>query len=189
MSGQKHREAWFDDCSSVDCLFLNSACLKENWDLRKKKGDQAALAEDKKKKKKKGGKKGKAKSAEGEDGGDETREAEKASKKKKEKVKKKKKSKAPLERTDGGHSSEDEIQPKVPLSGQKTELWGLGWLWTLTQGCNCIKTGSSKFLLTLWIVVRSCQIFQMNQNDTWMHRQKCLLCLVSFHFSNHCFSH
>lgn len=97
--------------------------MKEKWDLRKKKGDQGALAEDKKKKKKKkGGKKGKAKSAEGEDGGDETREVEKASKKKKEKVKKKKKSKAPLERMDGGHSSEDEIQPKVPLSGQKTEL-------------------------------------------------------------------
>lgn len=105
------------------CLFFNSACLDEKWDLRKKKGDQAALTADKKKKKKKkGAKKGKAKSAEGENGGDDAREAEKASKKKKEKVKKKKKSKAPVERMDGGHSSEDEIQPQVPLPGQKTEL-------------------------------------------------------------------
>lgn len=122
MSGQKHR-GWFDEPSSVDCLFLNSACLKEKWDLRRKKGDQAAIAEDKKKKKKKkGGKKGKAKSVEGEKGGDDTREGEKASKKKKEKVKKKKKSKAPVESAAGELSSEDEIQPQVSLSGQKTEL-------------------------------------------------------------------
>ncbi|XP_003966924.1 protein canopy homolog 3 [Takifugu rubripes] len=102
----------------------DTACLKEEWNLRKKKGDQAAITEDKKKKKKKkkGGKKGKGKSLEGEDGGDDAREGEKALKKKKEKVKKKKKSKAPVERTDGGQSSEDEMQPQVPLSGPKTEL-------------------------------------------------------------------
>ncbi|XP_039863025.1 protein canopy homolog 3 [Simochromis diagramma] len=97
------------------------ACLNENW----KKGDQAAIAEDKKKKKKKkGGKKGKGKGEEGgEGGGDGSSEGEKASKKKKEKkVKKKKKSKSPVEKTDGGVSSDEEIQPQVPLSGQKTEL-------------------------------------------------------------------
>ncbi|KAL4007504.1 hypothetical protein ACER0C_001356 [Sarotherodon galilaeus] len=96
------------------------ACLNENWTL-KKKGDQAAIAEDKKKKKKKkGGKKGKGK---GEEGGDGSSEGEKASKKNKEKkVKKKKKSKSPVEKTDGGVSSDEEIQPQVPLSGQKTEL-------------------------------------------------------------------
>ncbi|KAL7375560.1 hypothetical protein ABVT39_019676 [Epinephelus coioides] len=91
------------------------ACLNEEW-ASKKKGDQAAIAEDKKKKKKKkGGKKG--------EGGDGSSEGEKATKKKKEKkVKKKKKSKAPAEKTDGGASSDEEIQPQVPLSGQKTEL-------------------------------------------------------------------
>ncbi|XP_031608926.1 protein canopy homolog 3 [Oreochromis aureus] len=96
------------------------ACLNENWTL-KKKGDQAAIAEDKKKKKKKkGGKKGKGK---GEEGGDGSSDGEKASKKNKEKkVKKKKKSKSPVEKTDGGVSSDEEIQPQVPLSGQKTEL-------------------------------------------------------------------
>ncbi|KAK9525033.1 hypothetical protein VZT92_017383 [Zoarces viviparus] len=86
------------------------ACLNEEWSP-KKKGDQAAIAEDKKKKKKKK-KKG---------GGS---EGEKTSKKKKneKKAKKKKKSKAPVERADGGASADDEIQPRVPLSGQKTEL-------------------------------------------------------------------
>lgn len=91
------------------------ACLNEEW-ASKKKGDQAAIAEDKKKKKKKkGGKKG--------EGGDGGSESEKATKKKKEKkVKKKKKSKAPAEKMDGGASSDEEIQPQMPLSGQKTEL-------------------------------------------------------------------
>ncbi|KAM9717751.1 protein canopy homolog 3 [Menidia menidia] len=91
----------------------DQACLSEEWS--RKKGDQAALAEDKKKKKKKkGGKKGKGKGEAGGDGGD----AEKVAKKKKEKkVKKKKKGKSPVEKTDG-----EEIQPQVPLSGQKTEL-------------------------------------------------------------------
>ncbi|XP_078132231.1 protein canopy homolog 3 [Sander vitreus] len=93
----------------------DAACLNENW-TPKKKGDQAAIAEDKKKKKKKkGGKKG--------EGGDGGSEGEKATKKKKEKkVKKKKKSKAPVEKTDAGVSSDEEIQPQMPLSGQKTEL-------------------------------------------------------------------
>lgn len=91
------------------------ACLNEEW-ASKKKGDQAAIAEDKKKKKKKkGGKKG--------EGGDGGSEGEKATKKKKEKkVKKKKKSKALAEKMDGGASSDEEIQPQMPLSGQKTEL-------------------------------------------------------------------
>ncbi|KAG8006026.1 Protein canopy-like protein 3 [Nibea albiflora] len=61
---------------------------------------------------------GKGKSEEGEEGGDSV-----ATKKKKEKkVKKKKKSKAPVEKMDGGASSDEEIQPQMPLSGQKTEL-------------------------------------------------------------------
>ncbi|CAG5929420.1 unnamed protein product [Menidia menidia] len=96
----------------------DQACLNEEW--TRKKGDQAALAEDKKKKKKKkGGKKGKGKGEAGGDGGD----AEKVAKKKKEKkVKKKKKGKSPVEKTDGGRTSDEEIQPQVPLSGQKTEL-------------------------------------------------------------------
>lgn len=129
-SGSNFSDVWtkaqgglLDDCSSPNYLFLYSACLGEKWNLRKKKGDHAAIAEDKKKKKKKkGGKKGKGKSVEGEEGRDSNQEEEKASKKKKEKAKKKKKSKAPVERTESGQSSEDEIQPQVPLSGQKTEL-------------------------------------------------------------------
>ncbi|XP_037614029.1 protein canopy homolog 3 [Sebastes umbrosus] len=93
----------------------DAACLNEEW-TAKKKGDQAAIAEDKKKKKKKkGGKKG--------EGGDGGSEGEKSTKKKKEKkVKKKKKSKAPVEKTNGGASSDEDIQPQMPLSGQKTEL-------------------------------------------------------------------
>lgn len=94
-----------------------SACLNEMWSP-KKKGDQAAIAEDKKKKKKKkkGSKKGK--SVAGEDG---TSAGEKAKKKEK-KVKRKKKSKAPVEKSDREVSSDEDIQPEVPLPGQKTEL-------------------------------------------------------------------
>ncbi|KAM7376978.1 hypothetical protein PAMA_013659 [Pampus argenteus] len=101
----------------------DAACLNEQWKPGRK-GDQAAIAEDKKKKKKKTGvKKGKGKSEEGVEGGDSGSDGEKTTKKKKEKkVKKKKKSKAPVEKTDGGLSSDEEIQPEVPLSGQKTEL-------------------------------------------------------------------
>uniref|UniRef100_A0A3B5B759 Protein canopy homolog 3 n=1 Tax=Stegastes partitus TaxID=144197 RepID=A0A3B5B759_9TELE len=93
----------------------DTACLQEEWTARKK-GDQAAIAEDKKKKKKKkgGSKKGKGKGEDGGDGGDDG--GDKQTKKKKEKkVKKKKKSK-------GGASSDEEVQPQVPLSGPKTEL-------------------------------------------------------------------
>lgn len=92
----------------------DKACLSEDWTMtKKKKGDQAAIAEDKKQKTKK--KKGSKKDKEGGDGSD----AEKKKKKDK-KVKKKKKSKAPVE-TDPGATTDEEIQPQVPLSG-KTEL-------------------------------------------------------------------
>ncbi|XP_053199769.1 protein canopy homolog 3 [Scomber japonicus] len=96
----------------------DKACLSEDW-TAKKKGDLAAIAEDKKKKKKKKvGKKGKSKSEDGVDGGEET-----TRKKKEKKVKKKKKGKAPAEKMDaGGMTSDEEIQPQVLLSGQKTEL-------------------------------------------------------------------
>ncbi|KAF3697660.1 Protein canopy -like protein 3 Trinucleotide repeat-containing gene 5 protein Precursor [Channa argus] len=101
----------------------DTACLKEEWST-KKKGDHAAIAEDKKKKKKKkkGGKKGKGKGEEGGEGGDGSSDPEKTNKKKEKKVKKKKKSKAPVEKVDGGVTSDEEFQAKVPLSGQKTEL-------------------------------------------------------------------
>ncbi|XP_036072436.1 protein canopy homolog 3 [Oryzias melastigma] len=98
----------------------DQACLDENW-TPKKKGDPAAIAEDKKKKKKKkGGKKGKNKSEEGGDGAES--DGEKKKKKKDKKTGKKKKSKAPLEKTNQEATSDEEIQPQAPLSGQKTEL-------------------------------------------------------------------
>ncbi|XP_075890304.1 protein canopy homolog 3 [Nelusetta ayraudi] len=103
----------------------DAACLGENYDHRKKKGDPAAIAEDKKKKKKKkGAKKGKGKMEEGEEGrGDGASEGEKAAKKKNEKkVKKKKKSKVPVQKTDEGLTSDEEVQPQVPLPRHKTEL-------------------------------------------------------------------
>ncbi|KAK5848170.1 hypothetical protein PBY51_005807 [Eleginops maclovinus] len=88
----------------------DAACLNEEW-TAKKKGDQAAIAEEKKKKKNK------------KKGGDGGSEGEKSLKKKKEKkAKKKKKSKAPVEKVSGGASSDEDIQPQRPLSGQKTEL-------------------------------------------------------------------
>ncbi|KAM6909227.1 protein canopy homolog 3 [Xenentodon cancila] len=91
----------------------DKACLSEDW-IPGKKGDPASITEDKKKKKKK---------KKGGEGGDGSSDREKASKKKKEKkVKKKKKSKAPVEKVDGGATSDEEIQPQAPLSGQKTEL-------------------------------------------------------------------
>ncbi|MED6231396.1 Protein canopy 3 [Characodon lateralis] len=98
----------------------DKACLSEDWTPRKK-GDQAAIAEDKKKKKKKGGKKGGGGGETG-DGNSEGEKTTKKKKKKEKKVKKKKKSKAPVEKTDAGLTSDEEIQPQVPLSGQKTEL-------------------------------------------------------------------
>ncbi|XP_059210140.1 protein canopy homolog 3 [Centropristis striata] len=92
------------------------ACLDEEWSPMKK-GDPAAIAEDKKKKKKK--KKGGKKT----EGGDGSSDGEKTAKKKKEKkVKKKKKSKSPVEKTDGGATSEDDVQPQTPLTATKTEL-------------------------------------------------------------------
>lgn len=91
---------------------LSADCLKETWAGRK--GDTAAIAEDKKKKK---GKKKKGKDSE--DG-----------QKKEKKVKKKKKEKSKLHNTkkrkteEAGHTSdEEEIQKKVPLNQEKTELW------------------------------------------------------------------
>lgn len=89
----------------------DTECLKEQW-AGKKKGEQAAIAEDKKQKnsKKKKGKK------------DEASDAEKSKKKdKKVKKKKKKKSKAPVQDEDQGFTSDEEIQPQVPLN-DKTEL-------------------------------------------------------------------
>lgn len=99
------------------------ACLSEKWDHRKKKGDPAAIAEDKKKKKKKkGAKKVKSKTEEGEEGRAGS-DGERAAKKKNEKkVKKKKKSKVPVPKTDGGLTSDEDVQPQVPLHGHKTEL-------------------------------------------------------------------
>lgn len=94
----------------------DTECLKENWS-GKKKGDRAAIAEDKKhkntKKKKKTGKK---------DG--DASEAEKSKKKDKKVKKKKKKSKAPVQDLDQdlGATTDEEVQPQVPLSGHKTEL-------------------------------------------------------------------
>ncbi|XP_068612058.1 protein canopy homolog 3 [Brachionichthys hirsutus] len=94
----------------------DAACLGEEWNP-KKKGDQAAIPEGtKKKKKKKGGKK--------EEGRDGNSDGEKASKKKKDKKgkKKTKKSEAPVEKPDGGASSDEDVQPEAPLTGPKTEL-------------------------------------------------------------------
>lgn len=102
----------------------DTACLSEKWDHRKKKGDPAAIAEDKKKKKKKkkGAKKVKSKTEEGEEGRAGS-DGERAAKKKNEKkVKKKKKSKVPVPKTDGGLTSDEDVQPQVPLHGHKTEL-------------------------------------------------------------------
>ncbi|XP_034020672.1 protein canopy homolog 3 [Thalassophryne amazonica] len=93
----------------------DTACLKEVW-KPKKKGDQAAISEDKKKKKKK-----KGKSKEGGEGADTGLESEEAAKQKK-KVKKKKKGAFPVERSDGEVTSDEEIQAEVPLPQQKTEL-------------------------------------------------------------------
>lgn len=103
-------------CLSSVFTTLSSDCLREEWagKKKKKKGDQAAIAEDKKKtKKKKGGKKGKGKSAEGKEGGDGALEGKKAVKNK---------NKAPVVKNDGGVSSDEEIQPRRPLPGPKTEL-------------------------------------------------------------------
>ncbi|KAJ3585782.1 hypothetical protein NHX12_014500 [Muraenolepis orangiensis] len=97
------------------------ACLEEEW-KPEKKGDPAALAEDKKKKKNKraSGKKGKAKDSV------ERESPAKKKKEKKEKKGKKKKSKAPVDHVDASEQerflSEQGIQATEPLPGQKTEL-------------------------------------------------------------------
>ncbi|XP_052440716.1 protein canopy homolog 3 [Carassius gibelio] len=91
----------------------DTECLQEKW--TGKKGDTAAIAEDKKKKK---GKKKKGKDSEDEQ-------------KKEKKVKKKKKKKSKLTDTEtrkrkteeaGNTSDEEEIQKKVSLNQDKTEL-------------------------------------------------------------------
>lgn len=100
-------------------------CLKEEF--KGKKGDAAAIAEDKKKKKK-GGKKGKSggevSAGDGGASGEEGEPTKTKTKKKDKKTKKKKKSKAPLpdERGGGGASSDEEVQRKAPLPGERTEL-------------------------------------------------------------------
>lgn len=87
----------------------DTECLKEQW-TAKKKGDQAAIAEDKKHK----GTKKKKKSTEGKDS-----DTEKSKKKDKKAKKKKKKSKAPVQDQD---QEEEQIQPQQPLSEHRTEL-------------------------------------------------------------------
>ncbi|XP_051557958.1 protein canopy homolog 3 [Myxocyprinus asiaticus] len=114
-------EAWYKGSQEEDLTTYlcekhvlkgqDTACLNEAWSA--KKGDTAAIAEDKKKKK---GKKKKSKN--GED-----------SQKKEKKVKKKKKSKIPetetsMRKTEEAvyTSDEEQIQKKVPLKQDKTEL-------------------------------------------------------------------
>ncbi|KAJ8389274.1 hypothetical protein AAFF_G00121390 [Aldrovandia affinis] len=94
----------------------DKACLEEKW--TGKKGDVAAIAEEKKKKK---SKKGKSKVGEGTG-------QEAQSKKKDKKMKKKKKSKRVEEagtrerREKDGVTSEEDVQKKTPLHSDKTEL-------------------------------------------------------------------
>lgn len=87
-------------------------CLQESWSA--KKGDTAAIAEDKKKKK---GKKNK-KSKDGE--GSQNKEKKVKKKKKKSKIPETEKSKRKTEEAE--YSSDEEIQKKVPLGQDKTEL-------------------------------------------------------------------
>ncbi|XP_077061342.1 protein canopy homolog 3 [Siphateles boraxobius] len=87
-------------------------CLKETWAGRK--GDTAAIAEDKKKKK---GKKKKGKDSE--DGQKKEKKVKKKKKKEKSKLHNTKKRKT----EEAGYTSdEEEIQKKVPLNQEKTEL-------------------------------------------------------------------
>ncbi|KAJ8246858.1 hypothetical protein GJAV_G00256150 [Gymnothorax javanicus] len=93
-------------------------CLKEKWEG--KKGDVAAIGEEKKKKKKKG-KKGKGK--ESQSTGQDTHGKKKDKKTKKKKKGKKVEEEVPRERRDDdGHTSEEDIQEKVPLPNKNTEL-------------------------------------------------------------------
>ncbi|XP_062865847.1 protein canopy homolog 3 [Trichomycterus rosablanca] len=80
----------------------DTSCLQENW--AGKKGDTAAIAEDKKKKK------GKKKGKDGERG------------QKKDKKVKKKKKKSKQKNQEEGHTTDEEIQESVPLHREKSEL-------------------------------------------------------------------
>jgi len=94
-------------------VLLSADCLKETWAGRK--GDTAAIAEDKKKKK---GKKKKGKDSE--DGQKKEKKVKKKKKKEKSKLHNTKKRKT----EEAGYTSdEEEIQKKVPLNQEKTELW------------------------------------------------------------------
>uniref|UniRef100_A0AAY5K517 Protein canopy homolog 3 n=1 Tax=Esox lucius TaxID=8010 RepID=A0AAY5K517_ESOLU len=98
----------------------DTACLSEVY--TKKKGDAAAVAEERKRKKG-----AKSKDVGAGDGGSEGREAEKTMKKrkKKEKVKKKKKkakAAVPLSSEGDGMTSDEDVQGEVDLLGEKTEL-------------------------------------------------------------------
>lgn len=93
-------------------LRLSAACLKEKW--AGKKADTAAIAEDKKKKKSK-----KKKSKNGDDSPKKEKKVKK--KKKKSKISESEKNKRKTE--EAGYSSDEEIQKKVPLGQDKTELW------------------------------------------------------------------
>lgn len=95
-------------------LILSAECLKESW--VGKKGDTAAIAEDKKKKK---GKKKKGKDTE--DGQKKEKKVKKKKKKEKSKLSKSENSKRKTEEA-GYTSDEEEIQKKVPLNQEKTEL-------------------------------------------------------------------
>uniref|UniRef100_A0AAV2KMJ5 Protein canopy homolog 3 n=1 Tax=Knipowitschia caucasica TaxID=637954 RepID=A0AAV2KMJ5_KNICA len=110
-------EDWYKGDQSEDLTTLlcakhvlkgqDTSCLDERW----KKGDRAAIAEDKKVKK--SGKKKVKKDTDAEG---------KKNKDKKGKKKKKKKSKAPVESQDPGATLGEDIQPQVPLGGDRTEL-------------------------------------------------------------------
>lgn len=87
---------------------LHEACLNESWAGRK--GDPAAIAQDKKKKKSK--KKAK--------GGEHNQNKEKKVKKKKSKLRDEHNDKQKMEKD--GHTSDEEIQRSAPLHQEKTEL-------------------------------------------------------------------
>lgn len=89
---------------------LSAACLKEKW--AGKKGDTAAIAEVKKKKK--------SKKKKNKNGDDSLKKEKKGKKKKKSKISESEKNKRKTE--EAGYSSDEEIQKKVPLGQEKTEL-------------------------------------------------------------------
>lgn len=93
-------------------FWFSAGCLKENWSG--KKGETAAIAEDKKKKK--------GKNKKGKDSEDGQKKEKKVKKKKKSKLTDTETSKQKTEEA-GYTSDEKEIQKKVPLNQDKTELW------------------------------------------------------------------